>query len=113
MSGDVVDNSDIRAAVSTEFIQFFSTGFSNTSQVGARFLPATLYCFFSICLFWFSNCTGWNTSFLLGWPIFSGYVSFRECRFHRCVCVYIYMYVCAFIFFLNKEVDMQGIGAGV
>ena len=21
---------------------------------------------------------GWNTSFLLGWPIFSGYVSFRE-----------------------------------
>ena len=23
---------------------------------------------------------GWNTSFLLGWPIFSGYVSFRECK---------------------------------
>ncbi len=23
---------------------------------------------------------GWNTSFLLGWPIFRGYVSFRECR---------------------------------
>ena len=23
---------------------------------------------------------GWNTSFLLGWPIFGGYVSFRECR---------------------------------
>ena len=23
----------------------------------------------------------WNTSFLLGWPIFRGYVSFRECRF--------------------------------
>ena len=22
----------------------------------------------------------WNTSFLLGWPIFRGYVSFRECR---------------------------------
>ena len=22
---------------------------------------------------------GWNTSFLLGWPIFRGYVSFREC----------------------------------
>ena len=21
---------------------------------------------------------GWNTSFLLGWPIFRGYVSFRE-----------------------------------
>ena len=21
---------------------------------------------------------GWNISFLLGWPIFSGYVSFRE-----------------------------------
>ena len=21
---------------------------------------------------------GWNTSFLLGWPIFTGYVSFRE-----------------------------------
>ena len=34
---------------------------------------------------------GWNTSFLLGWPIFRGYVSFREgndspnspWRFHR------------------------------
>ena len=24
---------------------------------------------------------GWNTSFLLGWPIFRCYVSFRECRF--------------------------------
>ena len=24
---------------------------------------------------------GWNTSFLLGWPIFRGYVSFRECTF--------------------------------
>ena len=22
---------------------------------------------------------GWKTSFLLGWPIFRGYVSFREC----------------------------------
>ena len=22
---------------------------------------------------------GWNTSFLLGWPIFKGHVSFREC----------------------------------
>ena len=22
---------------------------------------------------------GWNTSFLLGWPIFRRYVSFREC----------------------------------
>ena len=22
---------------------------------------------------------GWNSSFLLGWPIFRGYVSFREC----------------------------------
>ena len=25
------------------------------------------------------NMDGWNTSFLLGWPIFRGYVSFREC----------------------------------
>ena len=24
---------------------------------------------------------GWNTSFLLGWPILRGYVSFRECNF--------------------------------
>ena len=23
---------------------------------------------------------GWNTNFLLGWPIFRGYVSFRECK---------------------------------
>ncbi len=23
---------------------------------------------------------GWNTSFLSGWPIFRGYVSFRECK---------------------------------
>ena len=22
---------------------------------------------------------GWNTSFLLGWPVFRGYASFREC----------------------------------
>ena len=22
---------------------------------------------------------GWNTSLLLGWPVFRGYVSFREC----------------------------------
>ena len=26
---------------------------------------------------------GWNTSFLLGWPI---YVSFRECNFQGCMC---------------------------
>ena len=25
---------------------------------------------------------GWNTNFLLGWPIFRGYVSFRECILH-------------------------------
>ena len=25
------------------------------------------------------NMDGWNTIFLLGWPIFRGYVSFREC----------------------------------
>ena len=26
------------------------------------------------------NMDGWNTSFLLGWPIFRGYVTFREGR---------------------------------
>ena len=26
---------------------------------------------------------GWNTSFLLGWPIFRCYVSFRECTSHK------------------------------
>ena len=25
---------------------------------------------------------GWNTTFLLGWPIFRGYVSFRESKVH-------------------------------
>ncbi len=28
------------------------------------------------------NMDGWNTSFLLGCPIFRGYVSFRECIDH-------------------------------
>ena len=27
---------------------------------------------------WPLKMDGWNTSFLLGWPIFRGYVSFRE-----------------------------------
>ena len=26
---------------------------------------------------------GWNTSFLSGWPIFRGYVSFRECTYEN------------------------------
>ena len=30
-------------------------------------------------LTWHLKMDGWNTSFLLGWPIFRGYVSFREC----------------------------------
>ena len=29
-----------------------------------------------------SKMDGWNTSFLLGWPIFRGYVSFREGNLH-------------------------------
>ncbi len=34
---------------------------------------------------------GWNTNFLLGWPIFRGYVSFRECSgytmgIHKNIC---------------------------
>ena len=33
---------------------------------------------------------GWNTSFLLGWPIFRGYVSFKGC-------IYIYMGISAYI----------------
>ncbi len=27
---------------------------------------------------------GWNTSFLLGWLIFRGYVNFRECKLSEC-----------------------------
>lgn len=38
----------------SHFYTFFLTRFSNTSQVGAGFLPATLSCFFLMCLFWFS-----------------------------------------------------------
>ena len=36
----------------------------------------------SLKLTWHLNMDGWNTckSFLLGWPIFRGYVSFRECK---------------------------------
>ena len=33
----------------------------------------------SLKLTWHLKMDGWNTSFLLGWPIFRGYVSFREC----------------------------------
>ncbi len=36
----------------------------------------------SLKLTWHLKRDGWNTSFLLGWPIFGGYVSFRECTFH-------------------------------
>ena len=31
---------------------------------------------------------GWNTSFLLGWPIFRGYVSFREGSFQDQITVF-------------------------
>ena len=34
----------------------------------------------SLKLTWHLKMDGWNTSFLLGWPIFRGYVSFRECN---------------------------------
>ncbi len=34
----------------------------------------------SLKLTWPLKMDGWNTSFLLGWPIFRGYVSFRGCR---------------------------------
>ena len=33
----------------------------------------------SLKLTWHLKMDGWNTSFLLGWPIFRCYVSFREC----------------------------------
>ena len=33
----------------------------------------------SLKLTWHLKMDGWNTSFLLGWPIFRGYVGFREC----------------------------------
>ena len=32
----------------------------------------------SLKLTWPLKMDGWNTSFLLGWPVFRGYVSFRE-----------------------------------
>ncbi len=34
----------------------------------------------SLKLTWHLKMDGFNTSFLLGWPIFRGYVSFRECK---------------------------------
>ena len=33
----------------------------------------------SLKLTWHLKMDGWNTSFLLGWPIFRGYVSLQEC----------------------------------
>ena len=33
----------------------------------------------SLKLTWHLKMDGWNTSFLLGWPIFRGYIGFREC----------------------------------
>ena len=27
---------------------------------------------------------GWKMTFLLGWPIFRGHVSFRECKISKC-----------------------------
>ena len=38
----------------------------------------------SLKLTWHLKMDGWNTSFLLGWPIFRGYVSFRECSHWFC-----------------------------
>ena len=32
---------------------------------------------------------GWNTSFLLGWTIFRGYVSFRECNDQATSCFFL------------------------
>ncbi len=35
---------------------------------------------------------GWNTTFLLGRPIFNGYNSFRECRSFRAFCDFKYIF---------------------
>ena len=34
----------------------------------------------SLKLIWHLKMDGWNTCFLLGWLVFRGYVSFRECN---------------------------------
>ena len=46
-------------------------------------------CFFLLCTLSETDSShlkmdGWNISFLLGWPIFRGYISFRECNFLKC-----------------------------
>ena len=42
------------------------------------FCPNRFVCKDLHSLTWPLKMDGWNTSFLLGWPIFRGYVSFRE-----------------------------------
>ena len=38
----------------------------------------------SLKLIWPLKNDSWNISFLLGWPIFRYYVSFRECKYLSC-----------------------------
>ncbi len=46
------------------------------------------------------NMDGLKTSFLLGWPIFRGHVSFREC-------VYIYIYTVHIISRNSRQAQME------
>ena len=51
---------------------------------------------------------GWNTSFLLGWPIFRCYVSFREC-IYKCRSLELrWELERLFIFFNLQLLNMQG-----
>ena len=92
MSGDVVDNSDIRAAVSREFIPIFQPGFLIHLRLVQDFFQQH-YLVFSPYV-----CFGFLT------VLFFHVLDFTDV----CVCVCVYVF---FTFFLNKEVDMQGIGA--
>ncbi len=60
-------------------------GQAGTTRTGELFLPKNvdstggmLHNLPSLKLSSHLKMDGWNTSFLLGWPIFRGYVSFRE-----------------------------------
>ena len=62
-------------------------GSSWTSKFGMTFFAIFFGGLPSLKLTWHLKMDGWSTSFLLGWPIFRGYVSFRECN-----CCWLYFY---------------------
>ena len=57
----------------------YTTGFRVRLVFACFFFGCQVNSIPSLKLTWHLKMDGWNTSFLLGWPIFRCYLSFREC----------------------------------